>query len=730
MYKPGAPLDGYRRVFGTGYFKKVKMIGKMQFEHRIFAPFGDDPVLIGEITVSNKTDSERSAEVLEFFGVNLHYMAQASVYMTRNRISYGHSGVEDFAASILRRSFAIGMLDAEARRTRFAERFKFDPKVSDDGIIMLTPHFIGGRKPAPDARDARNYYPKTIFAAPLNFNSESHYYDANSLMTTSGEFRNKPETSCNNSDLIHLPCLCLGGPVNIAPAGEAGDSTRLLFIFGYENPEYIKQLVEKYRAESSETGDLLAKTAESWKKHTPVFSIPASIDSEWISRETRWHAYYARSAFLSDEHYDCHFTPQGGAYEFLHGLRGAVRDYALFLAGLIYIAPERARELLEYCFRTMTPSGRLMYATSGFGNATGAVAHESPSDLQLFLLWALTEYLFFTRDFTFLDHVIPFYPRGEEKSTVRERVTLALDYLYGTIGFGEHGLIRVGDGDWSDGISLFARDRRRFVAQGESVFNSALALYVLPRVADLLDDWNPAAAALARENSESIKQSVLKCWNGKWFYRGYDGAGHPIGNKHLFLEHHAWLLISRALPDDMAASVIKHIYEMLDEPSPFGQYVLYPPKKSFMNILKPGWDVNGGVWFAMNYLLTWGYGCYDPDKAWASLRKNSLAMKATVDPSIWYGIWSAPDCFNANHAQRPGETYFHLPTPTTDFPIMNLNVHAVYLAALIKLCGIEPQKSGITVKPLLPFGDFSMSAPTFDLYVKNNKVEFNNRFSK
>lgn len=723
LYEPGAPAVGYKRIFGCGYFKKIKKISGIRIEHTIFAPFGDDPVFVSEIRATNTTNAPVATSLLEFFGVNIHFISQANIYSTRRRVSFGHTGIEDAAAGFIKHTFAADLLDAEASRNTFSQRFKFEA-IAKDGSIVLVPHYFGGKRPPADAQSARNYYPYPLFAAQIRGVSEISSVDAASLVGPHCEFRYAPAPEIGTGCYLSNPCLALGSSVQLAQAGTPGDSVSLAFVFGYCAREHIQPLIDKYGNTAATADDILAPTAERWLGNITSFFIPGMPDDGWAKRETEWHSYYTRSASLFDEYYDCHFVPQGGAYEFLHGLRGAVRDYSLFIAALTYTAPGLARDLLDYSFRTMTPEGRVMYATSGYGHATDATAHGNPSDLQLFLLWALTEYIFFTGDSDFLDRETPYFPKGCGSATIRDKVTAALDFLYNRIGTGEHGLIRVGDGDWSDGISLFARDRRKFIEHGESTFNSAMAIYILPRVADLIEDHDPDGARRAREFTDGIKKAVLSCYNGKWFYRGYDGSGHPIGNRHLFLEHHTWLLISRALPDEMARSVVRNIYEMLDEPSSYGQYVLYPPKKSFMNMLKPGWDVNGGTWFAMNYLLAWGYGYYDREKAWAAMRKNSLSLKATIDPALWYGIWSGPDSFNADHADRPRETYFHLPTPTTDFPVMNLNVHAVCLATLIKLCGVEPTKDGFVPQPLLPFSNYSLHTPTFNLNINDGKATF------
>ncbi|HOO56144.1 MAG TPA: hypothetical protein PLN69_04925 [bacterium] len=716
LYSGGCVRDGYRRIFGCGYFRKIKKHNGLRIDHRIIFPFGDDPVCVAEMTISNMTGPARWVSAYEFFGINLHFMSATGVYMNRHRAHFGHSAVEKRLTGILRTAGLMNLLDVDKKRTAFSRGFEYKLEETGDDVFIVAPVYTARRKPGMHCRADRNYYPEPMFMAALDCDCDGVYRDARSMFDNDLNLRKKPAERFGRKAYVKYPCLCAGSMFELEP----GEEKKLSFIFGYSPRDDSLRLTEKYRKPVSRGVDFMELNSRGWKSASPVFSITGSDDDAWAGRETRWHAYYTQSALLYDEYFENHYLPQGSAYEYLHGLRGAVRDIALFLSGYIYINPGRSAEILEYLFRTMAPGGRLMYAVHGYGRATGMMAHEKPSDLQLFLLWALTEYVFFTGDYAFLDRQVPFFPKSAGTGSIREKVIESLNYLVNEIGLGEHGLIRVGDGDWSDGISLFTNNRRRFVADGESMFNSAMALYVLPRVAALLAESEPGVAESLRTLHAGLKKSVLDSFNGKWFPRAYDGEGKPIGDRELFLDHHTWLLISRELPPHMAKSVIDNIHNRLDRPSSFGQYVLHPPQKILFNTYAPGWDVNGGVWFAMNYLLSWGYGYYDRALAWNAFRKNSMAMKATLDPAIWYGIWSGPDSFNADYAPRPRETYFHLPTPMTDFPVMNLNWHACYLGALMKLCGIEPGPDGISPAPLLPFDTFSIGMPTFELNVHKN----------
>jgi hypothetical protein len=187
------------------------------------------------------------------------------------------------------------------------------------------------------------------------------------------------------------------------------------------------------------------------------------------------------------------------------------------------------------------------------------------------------------------------------------------------------------------------------------------------------------------------------------------------------LEHHAWALVAEALPAARRETVIEEIVNRLDRPSPCGAMLLDPPARLKWNLLPPGWDTNGGIWPAINALLTWGYGRSRTDLARSSLLKNTLCAHAQAYPGIWYGIWTAPDSYNAPYAENPGETYYYF-TPTADYPASNANAHANPLLAALKLCGIEPTVHGFEIAPLLSDETLSMETPLISLRRNKNSL--------
>lgn len=720
LYDKSNSPEMFSRIFGTSYFRKILAWNDLSSDNLLFAPFGDDPVLAAVLVLKNNGKTKKTIKLMELFGVNLHYLTAAPVFTTSAR---KHFVTNQFMNYIITTASgaASSFTDANKIRSAFSDRFIFNSelrKTDSTNTIIIHPVYTGKNMPPPSKSSSKNYHPYSMFLLS-DKSMDVFCSDARHMYTKNNDLR-IPGTCDTKQNKITHPCLAAGTEITLDP----GEIHKTAFLFGYCKENEINNLVNKY-TDSIQSPDIFARENMSKiRQSAPVLTVPEGPWNNEIMKETQWHGSYSTNSFLHDEWYGLHYLPQGGPYEYLHGFRGGVRDLSLFAMGLIYLNPSLSRELILYMFHQMTPDGRVMYAAHGFGKATGAVIHENPSDLQLFLLMALTEYIFFTREFELLDQQIIYHGNKRKSATVLEAVVLSIDYLFNRIGTGSHGLVRSGDGDWNDGISMFVKNRIAFVRNGESMFNTAMALYVLPRISSLLSKRTPDLSIEIRSKVNSLKNAALKCRNDKWFYRGYDGKGTPIGDKELFLEHHTWLLISDALNQNDSLNIIDAIKSILDNPSHFGQFVLFPPIDSFMGQLHRGWDVNGGIWFAMNFLLTWAYSKFDKNLGWNSLIKNSMAMKATVDPDIWYGIWSGPDSFNACYADRPGETFFHLPTPCTDFPVMNLNLHAGFISALVKLCGIEPGMDGTFPEPRLPFKDFSFKTPTFSINVQNGDVDF------
>jgi cellobiose phosphorylase len=130
-------------------------------------------------------------------------------------------------------------------------------------------------------------------------------------------------------------------------------------------------------------------------------------------------------------------------------------------------------------------SGQFWYAFGGYGDVQDALSlHSHPSDLDLYFMWGVAEFISATADWAFLNESVAFHPQsssslppGASGLRVIDHVCAAFTHLYSShmIGLGEHGLLRLRDGDWDDGVAL--TDPNPFAveyteAYGESIPNS------------------------------------------------------------------------------------------------------------------------------------------------------------------------------------------------------------------------------------------------------------------
>jgi hypothetical protein len=628
--------------WGFGYAEWRRYTDGLSVTRRAWAPFGDVPALRIDVKFEGRLP-ECHVETWRFSpyplllgGLMSRWTPAASTASLRQRLVWNAM----LAASTASRAATEAVRRLLGWRLRLRPRF--DPALR---AVLLEP------AAAPPEAERSSWLPRlrdVVFVASLGS-------DALKARTPRAGRRSEVELK------------------RALPRGAA--QAQLAFAVGISSPEELPAVLATLRAASP------AASAAAWHGVWDL-DLPAQPD---LARESQWHALYLRSAQVRDRVLGCRYLPQGSAYSYLHGLQGAVRDYALSSLPLTLIDPKGAGELLRLCLRLVDPDGAVHYGHTGAGRMTAGGLHSAPSDLPLFLLWAVSDYVRATRDAALAADASPALLR-----TWR--------WLRDALGRGPHGLLRAGSGDWNDPLTAFAPSRRAFRLRGESCFNSAMAAYVLPRAAELL----PAEAASMRELAASLGDATAATWTGSWFLRGFDGRGAPIGRDHLFLDANAWCLIARIGSDAQRRALVDAVVTRCGDPSPIGPTILDRPHRVRAGILQPGWDVNGGVWAAIGALAVWGIALHDPERAWQSLLKQTLAAHARAYPDVWYGIWSGPDAYNSHHGDRPGETYVQPATPMREFPVMNSNAHAGPLLGLLKVLGLESTPAGLRVEARAP----------------------------
>jgi len=712
------PISETQRIFGLGYFRTEMEHRDLSVMRKTYAPYGDDPVLLSNIEIKNTGSTAKEITHYEYWDVNLHQMLMMLVSSGVLKASIPQAHEEERAAF----------------NGYFTQSAKIDPYYNAAMVetSLKYPEANGLEITLPGYAKKFDDSPPAVFLAALNDDTspeDGFIFDQSVFFGSGGASHPDGLGSALaiQSD-EEIPASLkgisgLGQPLALIHKRkfilEPGESRNLMYAYGYTFSGTSLDFLDKYL--SIEEG--LSGTLDSWRKHL-VYFAPES--DPFLHREMAWHSYYLQSASYYRKYLNKHIVSQGGSYLFGHGFDGATRDYCIFSIPLSYINPTLAKEILEFVMMTTLTNGEMSYGNYGDVALTGALIYSLPSDLDIFFFWAISEYLTATRDFDFLDEEVPFYASDGIPSitttTVLDHIRTAFDHLVNVVGVGEHNLIRLRTGDWSDGIVWFTDDSSLAEEKGESTFNTAFATAVLPYMAQALSNRDPQLASSMLSQAQSYRDAMKEQWVGKWYLRGWQGNGQPFGVENLFLEPQAWSLIA-GIPDaGKADTLIKSLFTILDTRSPVGARILYPPKENIISEMPPGTDVNGGIWHATNSLLAWAYSFSRPDYAWTSLKKNTLASHAESYPDLWYGIWSGPDSYNAPESERPGEAAAHIATALTDFPVMNMNQHSNPLIALIKTAGIFPEKDGIRILPALPLKRWAFHLPLIGIQYGAEKI--------
>jgi cellobiose phosphorylase len=558
-------------------------------------------------------------------------------------------------------------------RRRFAERFEHHFEVAAKGRGLLEKQRFLGRTPedegiwakmkaagaAPELAIGTSFddlNPPNTFLVSLDGPMDGYATDGSAFFGSGGaqnpsglKAKLANDASAKGAASAHL----IERAVTLKP----NETRTIAFLYGYLPEGFeLDALVARY---SGDPAEALAKSSAQWKKGGMRLSTPAE---PWVEREVSWHNYYLRGGMTRDSFFREPILSQGCVYQYVMGFQGAARDPLQHTLPFIFSDPAIVKGIIRYTLKEIQPDGSIPYAIVGAGMPMPGPFH--PSDQEMWLLWALSEYVLATRDKAFLEEKVPLYPRHEvvaDDPTVGELAMRSFRHLVDVIGVGEHGLARVLKGDWNDGIvvNLVPAEYTTEVAEkGETALNSAMACYVLDHYARLLSYLGDAKVAEEAAGKAKAQREALRAqWAGKWFRRGWLGPHLGwIGEDQIWLEPQPWAIIGGAATAEQSATLVKAVDELVRKPSPIGAMIQSKGTAAFGSPI--GSLENGGVWASINGTLIWALAMKDGAMAWDEWKKNTLARHAEAYPNIWYGIWSGPDFYRSVLSPHPGETQY------------------------------------------------------------------------
>ncbi len=728
-YYSGKSDVSFDRIQGEGYSRKIVTGKSYAVDQVIFAPFGDDPVLISAVTITSRGAQPANLRWIEYWGAQ-NYQLSFRAWMQGNIVKTANAPElrRDFAARFTHEFRALpnraGLIESQkftsrsAKDTEMWAQVQAELKKNPDG-------FYGGPvADFPAGVSFEDLNPPRTFLVSLDAPADGVATDAAAFFGVGG---------VDNPDGLAAP---LNGSLDATGPASAHllerrlllkpqESRTIYLMYGYLPEGFaVESLIAKYSAEPAK---LWAASSAQWKNDGVRFSVPAE---PWVERETSWHNYYLRSAMTSDSFFGEKILSQGHVYQYLMGFQGAARDPLQHTLPFVFSNPEVVKNIIRYTLKEILPDRSLPYAIVGSGVPMPAIF--APSDQEMWLLWTASEYVLATRDTKFLEEKIPTYPNRTVTAgdpTIGELLHQSYIHMVKDLGTGQHGLMRLSNGDWNDGVIVSRRSADVSPAeirkQSESVLNAAMASYVLGFYGSMLAyTGDTKTADDARAKAEAQREAVRATWQGRWFKRAWLGEKLGwIGDDHFWLEPQPWALIGGAATPEQSKILVSSMNQLVRDPSPIGAMLQSQGDPNMT--AKPGTMENGGIWPSINGTLIWALALDNGAQAWDEWKKNSLALHAEKYPEVWYGTWSGPDTYNSVLSKYPGQTMFVEQSANnqdksfaadwgmnwTDFPVMNLHPHAWPLYSSAKLLGLDFREKGIRFKPGLPLEEYEFTSP-------------------
>ena len=661
------------RRFGVGYVETTTTLGALVVHRRTYAV---ERMLVTEVTIENTSDAPRALGVVELADVNFYQLS-----------------VELVTSDLL-----VATLTRDIDQRRRVANAGFDHHASFDGRVARI-ETTSQTAVAPDAVAPIDHHPETLWLASLDAAPDAAWLHADELPIGAGGTAAARERGFGGEGQPGL--LALRVLLHVPARGTA--VTRFAFGTGTPHAGAVPTARE---------------VAQAWRDRLVWAAVPGQPDAGALQRELAWSSYTVQALATYDAYYGTRLLGHGGSYKYIHGIDGAIGDYALFAEALLPIDPALAADTLALSLatqraKTLPDAGRFPYATTGVGDFTDVVRYDRRSDAYFLLPSTIARYVALTRDAGFLDRDIAFWPRAAgDTGSVLEHLRRTQAFADTTLGFGAHGLVAMGTNDYADGVLQTATEPATPTG-ASSTFNAWLVVGGFGLAADIVRSRDQSLAdRYAALRADQLARLDQHAWNGRWYERGFVDSGNPLGAANLYLEPQVLPIIARVVEPARAVALLDLVSDVLD--TPIGPMTVLPVGDGGSN-----GDIDepqvGGVWPVASAWLTEAYALHDPRRGWDSLVRNTLFAHARAFPHLWYGVWSGPDSYYGPDAERPGEADAHLATALTDYPVLNTHAHASLLRALFALAGVRGTASGIEIAPRFPTESYAIEWPRMSL---------------
>ncbi len=256
------------------------------------------------------------------------------------------------------------------------------------------------------------------------------------------------------------------------------------------------------------------------------------------------------------------FYQCSGAYGF--------RDQLQDVLGMLLSDPEKVKEHILLAAAHQYEEGDVQH----WWHPPKTGVRTRISDDRLWLVYVTERYLEVTDDLLILDQPIPFLsspilaeselsryevPRDGETASLREHLLRAIRI---SLQHGEHGLLKMGTGDWNDGL-----DRVGAKGRGESVW---LTMFAYKVIKDSLIFFGENVRAELNHDAEKLSKALLPLIKDGRYPLAFADDGKWLGTAdgqacRLALNTQTWAVLSGAVPKDDAKRALCKAKALVDK---------------------------------------------------------------------------------------------------------------------------------------------------------------------
>lgn len=475
----------------------------------------------------------------------------------------------------------------------------------------------------------------------------------------------------------------------------AGETRTFTFVLGQKGEDEAREILARYKDESTAEREL-AELKYYW--HGKLENLTVNTpDSDFNNMVNTWNAYNCFITFIWSRAASLVYCGLRNGY----GYRDTVQD----IQGIIHLAPDSAREQLEFMLSAQAANGAglplVKYThTAGQENTPDEpeyvreTGHPSwRADDALWLFPTVYKYIGESGDIAFLDKQILFANNGES-GTVYEHLKRAISFSMNNLG--SHGMPAGLHADWNDCLRLGKKGESTFVA-----FQLLYAVKILREYAVMKND--SAYVAELDKINETLGKALDECWDGDRFIRGYRETGEIIGKRtdpeaNMWLNPQSWAVISGFAGEERGRAALDSVARELN--TPYGAMVMYPPYENHA--------FEGALMHCYNKCVKENAGIFSQPQGWLILAEAKLGRG---DMAYQYWREACPAAYNDNAELRVMEPYVYGQfTEGKDSPFAGrTHVHwltgtasTVMVGTVEGILGLIPNAEGLTINPSIP----------------------------